>query len=97
MPDYAAIEVVHPITGKWELMSSNGRVIVFDTAELAWNWLPLLGGGRTFSSDARNLSVCFHTISSAAPNRARVVTPYLPEESFPWKRHMIWSEWWSEG
>ena len=37
MPDYAAVAVHNPITGRWELMSDGGRVIVFDTAEVAWN------------------------------------------------------------
>lgn len=94
MPDYAAIRVVNPRTGRWELMSSGGRVIVFDTAELAWNWLPLLGGGRPYSADARLRSLTFLEISSTAPNRAAVVSPYAPGEATPWKQHVIWSEWW---
>jgi hypothetical protein len=95
MPDYAAIAVAGPQTGRWELMSSGGRVIVFDTAEIAWEWLPLLGGGRPYSADARSLSVCFLELSAVAPNRARVVAPYDPGERTPWRRHVIWSEWWA--
>ncbi len=94
MPDYAAVSVFSPRTRRWELMSDRGRVIVFDTAEVAWNWLPLLGGGRTYASDARSLSLCFLELSGVAPNRARVVTHYMPEERAPWRGHIIWSEWW---
>ncbi len=97
MKDYAAISVYSPRTHRWELMSSGGRIIVFDTAEMAWNWLPLLGGGRPYVSDARSLSLCFVEISSAAPNRARVVSPYRLDENQPWRRHVIWSEWWNNG
>jgi hypothetical protein len=94
--DYAAVRVVNPRNGRWELMSSGGRVIVFDTAELAWNWLPLLGGGRPYTADARSLCLCFLEISSAAPNRAAVVSNYTPGETAPWQRHIIWSEWWQK-
>ncbi|HXG23700.1 MAG TPA: hypothetical protein VNJ09_04025 [Chthonomonadales bacterium] len=97
MPDYAAIAVFSPRTQRWELMSDGGRVIVFDTAEVAWNWLPLLGSGRPYVSDVRRMSLCFLEISSVAPNRARVVTPYRPDENHPWRRHVIWSEWWRGG
>lgn len=97
IPTYAAIAVFSPRTQRWELMSDRGRVIVFDTAEVAWNWLPLLGGGRPYVSDVRTLSLCFLEISSVAPNRARVVTPYRPDENHPWRRHVIWSEWWRGG
>lgn len=94
MREYAAVMVFSPITRLWELMSSGGRVIVFDTAELAWNWLPLLGSGRPYSLHRPTLSICFLEISRTAPNRARVVSPYNPNEAAPWKRHVIWSEWW---
>jgi hypothetical protein len=93
--DYAVVAVVDPRTGGWELMSSGGRVIVFDTAEAAWNWLPLLGGGRPYRTDARSLSLWFVEVSATAPNRARVVSSYQPGETMPWKRHVIWSDWWS--
>ena len=94
-PDYAAVAVFSPLTRRWELMSDGGKVIVFDTAETAWNWLPLLGGGRPYSSDARSLSLCFLEVSGTAPNRAHVVSPYQPDEVQPWELHLIWSEWWS--
>jgi hypothetical protein len=96
-PDYAAVAVFSPLSGRWELMSSGGRVIVFDTAEVAWDWLPLLGGGRRACRDRSNLSVAFPEISMNAPNRARVVDHYNPGEKTPWQRHVIWSEWLSEG
>ena len=95
-PDYAAVAVFSPVTRKWELMSDGGRIIVFDTTEVAWNWLPLLGGGRPYSADARSLSLCFMELSTTAPNRARVVTPYVPGETQPWERHIIWSDWWAK-
>ncbi|MGC8668557.1 MAG: hypothetical protein ACP5VE_10640 [Chthonomonadales bacterium] len=95
MGGYAAVIVFSPATQRWELMSSGGRVIVFDTAEVAWNWLPLLGGGRPYILHRPTLSICFLEISHTAPNRARVVCPYHPHEAAPWKRHVIWSEWWN--
>ncbi len=93
-PGYAAVEVVSPISGMWELMSAGGRVIVFDTAQVAFEWLPLLGSGRPCSLDARSLSVCFQVISNVHPNRARVAPNYDPGEKAPWKRHIIWTDWW---
>ncbi len=93
-PDYAAIAVFSPLSQRWERMSDRGRVIVFDNAEVAWNWLPLLGGGRLYVADARSKTICFVELSSAAPNMAYVEAPYRTGESFPWKRHVIWSEWW---
>ena len=93
MPDYAAIEVYSPLSRQWELMSDKGKVIVFDNAEVAWNWLPLLGNGRRYISDIRTLAIHFMEIMLDAPNRARVVSPYFPEEKMPWRRHRIWSEW----
>src|SRR2546421_5202166 len=97
MRDYAAVAVFSPRSGRWELMSDGGRVIVFDTAEVAWNWLPLLGSGRPYSADARSLSLCFLELSSTAPNCARVVMPYDPGEKAPWRRHVMWGEWWNGG
>jgi hypothetical protein len=94
-PDYAAVLAEHPQTGRWELMSCGGKVIVFDTARMAWEWLPMLGQGRLSAADARTLSVAFLEASATLPNRARVVCPYDPGERTPWKRHLIWSEWWS--
>lgn len=91
---YAAVAVHSPLSGRWELMSDGGRVIVFDTPRVAWEWLPLLGGGRPFAADARRLALCFTEVSVTAPNRACVVWPYEPGEAVPWRRHVIWSEWW---
>ena len=96
MPEYAAIGVVHPTTGQWERMSAGGRVIVFDTAELAFSWLPLLGGGREYRVDRVRREICFLEIRTDQPNRANVISPYDPGEQYPWKRHIIWSEWWSD-
>ena len=91
-PDYAAVAVVSAVTGEWELLSVAGRVVVFDTAAIAWEWLPLLGQGRVSVPDEKRLSLCFREISRTLPNRARVVSPYFPGENQPWKRHLIWSE-----
>jgi hypothetical protein len=92
MPDYAAIALVSPVSGKWELMSVKGRVVVFDTAQMAWEWLPMLGQGRICRADERALSVTFLEVSATLPNRARVVCPYAPGEAMPWKHHVIWTE-----
>ena len=92
-PGYAAVAVFSPLSGRWELMSDRGRVIVFDTPRIAWEWLPLLGAGRRYVADARRLTLSFTEISTEAPNRARVVWPYSPGEATPWQRHVIWSEW----
>ncbi len=96
MADYAAVMVRSPVSGRWELMSSAGRVIVFDTAAVAWEWLPLLGQGRRYSVDAGGEGITFWEVSAALPNRARVVSPYFPAEGQPWRRHRIWSEWWTD-
>lgn len=95
-PDYAVVLVLSPVSGQWELMSSGGRVIVFDTARTAWEWLPLLGQGRLYTVDARALSLTFLEVSRVLPNRARVVSPYCPDEKQPWRAHRIWSEWWTD-
>lgn len=92
--DYAAVMVRSPISNRWELMSCGGRVIVFDTAATAWEWLPLLGQGRTFRADSKTRTLHFYELSNSLPNLARVVSPYSPEEKTPWKRHVIWTEWW---
>ncbi len=96
-PDYAAIAVFSPFSRRWELMSDRGRVIVFDSAEVAWNWLPLLGGGRPYVADARSRTICFVELSAIAPNMAYVEAPYRTGEPLPWRRHVIWSEWWRGG
>jgi hypothetical protein len=95
-PDYAAVAVLSPITGRWELMSSGGRVIVFDTARVAWEWLPLLGQGRRYAADSRAMRLSFQEVSLRLPNQARVVCPYRPDEHGAWKRHVMWSEWWTD-
>ena len=95
-PDYAAVAVLSPITGRWELMSSGGRVIVFDTARVAWEWLPLLGQGRRYAADSRAMRLSFQEVSARLPNQARVVCPYRPDENGAWKRHVMWSEWWTD-
>jgi len=91
-PDYAAVMVVSAVTGKWELLSVKGRVVVFDTAQVAWEWLPTLGQGRISLTNEKGLSLCFAEISRTLPNRARVVSPYFPQETQPWRKHLIWSE-----
>jgi len=95
-PDYAAVMVVSPVSGCWELMSSGGRIVIFDTAQVAWEWLPLLGQGRLYTADEQAGSIRFHELSGVLPNRARVVSPYRPDEPFPWRSHVIWSDWWSD-
>ena len=90
--DYAAALVRSPISGKWELMSSGGKIIVFDTAAVALEWLPLLGQGRRCHTDVARATVWFEEISTTLPNIAKVVSPYSPEERTPWKRHLIWTE-----
>ncbi|MEP6756650.1 MAG: hypothetical protein ABJA67_14185 [Chthonomonadales bacterium] len=87
--------MINSATGQWERMSSGGRVIVFDTAEIAWNWLPLLGGGREYRLDRQKGEIWFLELKPGHPNRAKLISPYDPGESYPWKRHVIWTEWWS--
>ncbi len=91
-PDYAAVLVVSAVTGRWELLSVGGKVVVFDTAETAWQWLPTLGQGRVGVENERAQSLCFAEISRTLPNRARVISPYVPGEKTPWRRHLIWTE-----
>lgn len=92
--DYAVIRVRNPASGAWELMSDAGRVIVFDTAAMAWEWLPLLGQGRLYQMDVARRRIWFPEVSATLPNMAEVVSPYDTGERTPWKRHIIWSEWW---
>ena len=90
--NYAAVMVRSPLSGRWELMSSGGKVVVFDTAAIAWEWLPLLGQGRLCQGDSRTRTIWFNELSSTLPNLAKIVSPYSLEEKAPWKRHIIWSE-----
>ncbi len=93
--DYAAVMVLSPISGNWELMSSGGKVIVFDTERVAWEWMPMLGQGRICREDEAKKQISFLELSRELPNCARVISPYVPGERQPWKAHQIWSEWWS--
>ena len=92
--EYAAVAVLSPVSGRWELMSSGGRVVVFDTATVAWEWLPMLGKGRLYREEAARLRICFLELARDLPNMAEVVSPYDPGERTPWERHIIWSDWW---
>lgn len=90
-------------------MSSNGRVIVFDTREVAKNFLPMLGGGRPTTWKADGESCYWLPVEKNALSRACVVTGYDPYDApagipgirseahgMEWRCHIMWSHWYSD-
>ena len=99
---YCAAAVKTP-EGGWSLLSSDGRIILFDTLEVAKNVLPYLSEGRDtrFLGDDRLLFVppLFDRI-----NELMIISPYDPydvpnneagvrsETRFSdWRNHIMWS------
>ncbi len=76
-PPFAAIGIYAPGQSKPSLMSARGRVIVFDHAEQARQYLPLLGGGRPTRWQNQD-NVCWLPLHIGGVNRACVLTDYDP-------------------
>lgn len=102
-PPYAAIAVYHFGEDTPKLLSVKNRVVIFDTAEIARNWIPKLGKGRpTHWLDAD--VVWWHIEPGEEINRAFICTDYdvynvppnhpVPSETrqMDWKHHIIWNE-----
>lgn len=99
------IGVYPPGKSDCTLMSSGRRVIVFDTPEMATQFLPLLGNGRVAHWGADGESVSFAPLSETDTNRAVVLTGYDPYNApngrsespiREWRHHLMWSHWWSD-
>src|ERR1041384_6037682 len=99
-PGYAAVAVYLAGKDHPTLLNVDGRVVIFDTPEMARWAMPQLGGGRPASwSDDREW-IYFNPISTVGVNRACVVTDYdvynLPPNhpvlsearGRDWKRHI---------
>ena len=107
-PGYAAVGIYLPGSDRPTLMSANGRVIVFDTPEVARHFLPLLGGGRPGCWDTEEETICFAPIDRDGVNRACILTGYDPYNLPPglpvrsetrqkeWRRHVHWAHWWTD-
>jgi len=101
-PDYAAVGIYRSGQARPSLLSANGKVIVFDTPQMARHVLPLLGGGRIAAWDADKETVCFTPIDPQGVNRACILTGYdpyhlpagLPLRSETrlraWRNHVMW-------
>ena len=76
-PPFAAIGLYAPGQSKPSLMSARGRVIVFDHAEQARQYLPLLGGGRPTRWQDRERAFWL-PLRQAGVNRACILTDYDP-------------------
>ena len=104
-PPYAAIAVYHAADSNASLLcDSEQKVIIFDHAEMAKDFLPILGNGRISTWTTDGEGICFTPIDPEGINRAVVLTPYdiynLPPgcpvlsetRSIAWKNHVIWTE-----
>jgi hypothetical protein len=61
-----------------EFLAAEGKVVLFDTAEIARQTLPRLGAGRAESWDAARETVTFSPPVSNGFNRLAVFTGYDP-------------------
>ena len=76
-PGFAAIGIYLPGRTRPSLMSVAGRVVVFDHAAQAADYLPLLGGGRvTHWADGE--TVCWSPLDLQGVNRACILREYNP-------------------
>ena len=82
-PGYAVIGIYHAAEDRPSLMSSDGRVIVFDTPQMAVEFLPLLGGGRITQWSADGETACWSPVEPQGVNRASVLTNYDPYDMPP--------------
>lgn len=103
-PPYAAIAVYPPACDTPQLLQdANRKVLIFDNAETARNFAPLLGNGRLVCSDGAD-DFFFTPVSETHSNHLVILTDYdvynvpaghpVPSEakSLAWKHHIIWSE-----
>lgn len=107
MPDtkYCAVGVYDGQGDKPVLMSTGGKVIVFDTKSIAQETLPILANGRDWAWDATGEHLWFFPLDEDKVNHLCIFTDYdvynlpagLPVVSesrgLDWKRHIIWTLW----
>jgi len=88
-----------------DFLSFEGRLVTFDTLQIAQDFLPLLGGGRLYSQDVARETFTFSPISRKSFNRAVIYTGYDPYDvpngfrtkgvyseghGQDWKHHVYW-------
>ena len=102
-PGFAAIGIYHS-DDRLTLLSSGGRVIVFDTPAVARHFLPALRPGAIDYWSADVETVWFSPIAPGYINRAAIITNYDPYNLPPglpvcsevhaqeWRRHVYWND-----
>ena len=103
-PGYAVIGIYKPGKRGPQVMSHNNKIIVFDTPDVARQFIPLLGAGRMASWGLED-HIYWHPIDPDGINHACVLTdydvynlppPFISESLYlSWKHHIIWSDWYS--
>ena len=76
-PAYAAIGIYQPGQTKPSLMSVQGKIVVFDHAAQARDYLPLLGGGRVTRWSGAETAYWL-PLDPNGVNRACILTGYDP-------------------
>ena len=77
-PAYAVMGIYLPGQTKPQIMSAKGKVILFDTREVAINFAPKLADGRIDFWEADGETVSFAPLDPKGVNRACVLTGYDP-------------------
>jgi len=100
--EYIALMWYPPMGCAPRLLAADGKVVLFETAVMARQFMPQLGGGRipTWSNDGETL--CFTPIDPKGINRVALVTGYTPHnlpvgapvksevKGKEWKNHVMW-------
>ncbi|MCW3053300.1 MAG: hypothetical protein JWN14_2470 [Chthonomonadales bacterium] len=63
---------------KPDFLSFEGKLVTFDTLEIAQDFLPMMGGGRPCAEDVSRETFSFSPISRRSFNRAVIYTGYDP-------------------
>lgn len=103
-PTGYAVVGIYPLGGgKPQLMTSHGKIVLFDTREIAQGVIPLLGAGRRYTWSADGDTITFLEVDPAGVNRAVILTEYDPYDLPPgmpvpsetrlmdWRNHVMWS------
>lgn len=80
-PGYAVIGIFPPGGNAPQIMSVRGKIVVFDTPDIARQWMPRLGNGRVSGWDVGGDTVCFTPLDTRGVNRACVLTDYDPYQA----------------
>lgn len=90
-----------------DFLSFDGKLVTFDTLEIAQDFLPLLGGGRLYMQDVASETFSFSPISRRSFNRAVIYTGYDPYDApngfrakgvyseahgRDWQHHVYWGQ-----